>query len=60
MTLPIRPDPLPSANAYRAEIARLEQEIAATEQQLGQLRRERGCRLMQLEELGEDPKPEPA
>jgi hypothetical protein len=45
------PPPLESAAAYEQEIARIEQEIAATEKHLGQLRRERGCRVLQLEEL---------
>jgi hypothetical protein len=47
----VLPDPLPDARAYLAEIQRLDQEIAAAEKTLGQLRRERGCRIMQLEEL---------
>jgi hypothetical protein len=45
------PDPLASVAEYHQELARLELEIAATEKQLGQLRRERGCRLIQLQEL---------
>ena len=51
MTTPAFPDPLPTAAAYQQEIARIEQEIAAIEKHLGQLRRERGCRVLQLEEL---------
>jgi hypothetical protein len=47
----IFPEPLDSAQAYEAEIQRLVQQIAATEEQLAQLRRERGCRMYQLREL---------
>jgi hypothetical protein len=47
----VLPDPLPDARAYLAEIQRLDQEIAEASKQLSRLRRERGCRLMQLEEL---------
>lgn len=55
----ILPDPLPDARAYLAEIQRLDQEIAAAEKELGKMRRLRGLRLMQLEEL-EGPQPKPA
>ena len=57
MTLPAFPDPLPSVAAYHQEIARLEQEIIAAEKHLAQLRRERGCRILQLAEL--EPNAEP-
>jgi hypothetical protein len=51
MGIPQLPPPLESAAAYQQEIVRLEGEIAAVEKHLGRLRRERGCRVLQLEEL---------
>ena len=51
MGIPQFPPPLPTAAAYQQEIQRLEREIANAEKCLGQLRRERGCRVLQLEEL---------
>ena len=47
----VLPDPLADAAAYLAEIKRLDQAIATAEAALAQLRRERGCRIMQLAEL---------
>ena len=47
----IYPDPLGSVQDYEIAIQRLNAEIAAAEKALGQLRRERGCRMFQLKEL---------
>lgn len=47
----VLPDPLADVAAYLAEIQRLDGEIAEASKVLSRLRRERGIRLMQLQEL---------
>jgi len=51
MGLPVFPPELANEAAYEAEIARLDGEIAVVEKHVQRLRRERGCRVIQLESL---------
>lgn len=47
----VLPDPLGSAAEYIAAIKQLDSEIAQAEKHLSRLRRLRGCRIMQLQQL---------
>lgn len=47
----VLPDPLGSAAEYIAAIKQLDNEIAQAEKHLGRLRRMRGCRILQLQQL---------